>query len=160
MLTNLFSSRAVSLVFVLLVIGVYCLWSGASDIISTAKEKSWPTVQGTVHAKDVWMRSGRHGSNDYIPSLRYYYELNGTAYTSETIRHGGLSTPSKTEAFAIISPYAVGMPTTVHYDPHNPSNAVLQVGTFIDGMRMLGLGLGTLLAGLLIGRTLINSNKF
>ncbi|OYW73751.1 MAG: hypothetical protein B7Z37_20340 [Verrucomicrobia bacterium 12-59-8] len=160
---ELIHMKPIYLVLLLFIFGTYLMWTGISDMVFTAKAKFWPTVQGTVHAKDVWMRSGRGASKDYIPTMRYYYELNGTAYTAERIRHASFSAGSKAEALAKISAYSVGMPTTVHYDPLNPSNAVLQVGSLTHGVTKSGIGLGVLLVGLLLGRPVwkeLNSNNF
>ncbi len=155
--------KPIYLVLLVLVSGAYLMWTGISDMVFTARARSWPTVQGTVHAKDVWIRSGSHGSKDFIPTMRYYYELNGTAYTAEKIRHDNMSADSKTEALDMISAYSVGMPTIVHYDTHNPASAVLQIGSLSRGLSKLGIGLGVLLMGLLIGQPVwkkLNSNNF
>ncbi|WP_395745755.1 DUF3592 domain-containing protein [Prosthecobacter sp.] len=146
--------RPLSLVLLLIFAGLYLAWTGISDIWFTAKARSWPTVQGTIHAKDVWTRSGRHGTADYIPTLRYFYVLNGSSYTSEKIRHDSMGAASKARALQIISAYSVGMPATVHYDPKNPSNSVLEVGDFYGGTARSAIGLGFCLLGVVIGRPL------
>lgn len=152
MLLSSFIFKPAFLAVVLLFTGIYLMWTGVSGMVFTAKAESWPSVQGTVHAKNVWKRSGRGDSGDYIPTMRYYYELNGTAYSAERIRYDSMSAGTKDEALEMIAEYSVGMPTTVRYDPHNPSNAVLQVGSLSHGLTKVGIGLGVFLAGLLFAR--------
>ncbi|MBN8420189.1 MAG: DUF3592 domain-containing protein [Verrucomicrobia bacterium] len=156
MLPSSFIFKPISLVLLLLISGIYFMWTGVSGMVFTAKAKSWPTVQGTVHAKEAWKRSGRGNSGDYIPTMRYYYELNGTPYSAQRIRHDSMSAGTKAEALEMIAEYSVGMPTTVHYDPLKPSNAVLQVGSLSYGLTKFGIGIGLFIAGLLIGRPLWN----
>jgi|GEM_PF-5606784 len=156
MLPRSFLFKPISLILLLLISGIYFMWTGVSGMVFTAKAKSWPTVQGTVHAKDTWKRSGRGNSGDYIPTMRYYYELNGTPYSAQRIRHHSMSAGTKAEALEMISAYSVGMPTTVHYDARNPSDAALQVGSLSDGLTQFGIGIGLFIAGLLLGRPLWN----
>jgi len=151
------------LVLLLIVSGLYLIWTGVSGMIFSQTAKSWPTVQGTVHVKNVWTRHGRHGFKDYIPVVRYYYELNGAAYTSEKITHESMSASTKADAMKMLSPYFVGMPTTVHYNPQNPSDAVLQIDHPSRGLLKVGLGMLVLLLGLLLGYPWwkdFNSNRF
>lgn len=151
------------LALALLFSGLYFMGKGISGVFFTQEARSWPVVQGTVHAKNVWVRSGRHGSKDYIPLIRYYYEVNGAAYTSEKLCHANLSASSKADALEMLSSYSVGMPATVHYDPHDPSNAVLQIDSISSMLVKAGLGLVLFLLGLLAGLPLwrdFNSNRF
>lgn len=151
------------LALALLLAGFYFMGKGVSGVFFIQEARSWPVVQGTVHAKDVWTRSGRHGSKDYIPLIRYYYEVNGAAYTSEKLCHASPSASSKADALELLSSYSVGMPATVHYDPRNPANEVLQIDSNLSMLVKAGLGLVLFLLGLLAGRPLwrdFNSNRF
>jgi hypothetical protein len=87
--------------------------------------RSWPTVPGTVEACDVETRETRYNTL-YAVTARYVYEVAGRSYVGEGI---GFRTPlisDKALADRMASKYAPGTKVTVHYDPADPENAVLE----------------------------------
>jgi Protein of unknown function (DUF3592) len=140
------------LVFLPLIAGLYLTWTGTSGVISASMAKSWPTVQGMLRTKEIWMRYSPRGGTSYVPLMTYSYEVNGNTYTGEKISTYNLDSNSREDAQDVIDSYSADFPLTVHYSPSNPANAVLQIGSIPKNLAKAGIGCGALLVGLFFGR--------
>lgn len=93
------------------------------------KAEEWPVAPGVI------LNSGlsEHRSHDsdgsssisYRPEVQYQYSIMGQKYTGNRIFFGNASYDYNT-ANRKIAPYPQGTQVNVHYDPANPSNAVLE----------------------------------
>lgn len=137
------------LVCLLFIVGLWPAWTGIAGLFAVAQVKFWPTTQGLLRAKNLWV-TGR--GNTWIPLMKYEYEVNGSFYTGERISYDKISADSKEELLEILSSYVPGMPVTVHYKPGNPATAVLQIGSASKNAITASLGLAALGTALLSAR--------
>lgn len=98
----------------------YTLWR-------QVRAESWPTVSGVVTKSEVESHSDSDGTT-YSAEISFRYQVNGQANESDTWRFGAGSSSDSSEARGVVRRYPVGQPVTVHYDPNDPSSAVLEVG--------------------------------
>ena len=120
--------------------------------------EDWPTVPGRVVETRVDKENSTRSTHDsgfggsrsshYTPKVAYEYEVNGIAHRSDRLWFDG-SVADEARAQSLVAPYAVGDEVTVHYNPGNPSEAVLQTGTGSTGYAMLTVG------GLFVGLGLL-----
>ncbi len=64
---------------------------------------------------------------DYSPYVLYEYKIGERLYTAERIGYTSSNGPDIARAQAVIDRYPVGAIVSVHYDPQNPSEAVLEL---------------------------------
>lgn len=93
----------------------------------------WPTVSGTVVASEVRSHrelvGGRGGSSTvevFSPSVEYRYQVGGREYHGGQVAFGAAVSAGKALAEKTVTRYPQGAAVTVHYDPGNPSTAVLE----------------------------------
>lgn len=87
--------------------------------------KNWPTASGTILMSTLESRRTSNGNHAQYPVVLYSYQASGRSYEGSRIAPGpqvGGSGASKTMA-----KYANGSHVTVHYNPVDPSEAVLEV---------------------------------
>lgn len=92
--------------------------------------EAWPTIPGVVLSSGL--QEHRHYDSEdqstsinYEPQVIYQYSIMGQNYQSNHIAFGSMQYDYNT-AFKKIQPYPQGAPVTVHYNPTDPSNAVLE----------------------------------
>ena len=92
--------------------------------------------------------SGTRTSTTYTPVVEYTYTVNGATLQGKRLSPGGTMSYDYNTAQGILSRYQPGQPVTVHYDPANPTQAVLETKAagslllFILGGVFLAIGLG------------------
>jgi hypothetical protein len=102
----------------------------------------WPHVSGRIVSTSVHRGSAR--PDDQAADIRYEYEVNGCPYESRQLDLTGAFGGSGSRVAEALLRYEPGQKVRVHYDPQDPSQAVLQ--TYIDGSLYLRMGLGIALA--------------
>lgn len=122
--------RLVGVFFV--VLGVVCVAMSALIWVRAGEPLGWPTVSGHVVEATVETRrsfaSGRSGRTSYRPRVVYEYVVGGRTYSSRQLAVVGHRFPTEAEARVFLDGhYPVGSRPTVHYDPADPSRAVLEV---------------------------------
>lgn len=108
-------------------------------------------VPGEIIAARVAEYPGRRGYT-YEPSVRYRYEVNGQIYHSDRIRFGSSFDPpdSHSAAERLLQSYPRGSQVQVHYNPADPSDAVLYVEQSSDAPLFVVGGLLLFLLGLFV----------
>jgi hypothetical protein len=130
--------------------GGYLMGSGTEDLILSLEARRWPTVQGVVvnsWVEEKWSRRGPY----YVPRVEYRYTYGGKTYTSRRIWTGGRwesSNPSGAQK--LVSRYGPGLPLRVYVRPGDPAFSVLETGVAIPVMMWFVVGLGILVAGLMV----------
>ena len=131
-----------------LVLGGICIIGGLLTIIfgllqaQKAKKASqtWSTAEGEIldsHLQKHKNRSSRGVSvTTYSPEVSYRYTVNGQVYTGNKFGFGS-GTFAEKKANEKIAPYAAGTKATVHYDPAEPSKAVLETTATSKGSAVL-----------------------
>ena len=121
---------------VLSVFGVYFLFTANESL-------SWSSVEGTIVQtevrRDTRLRKGSAGATlntdvEYYVSVNYTYDVEGNSYVASRYSLGegdrvSRSYKERSEAEAeAASSFPEGMTVTVHYDPKQPTEAVLATG--------------------------------
>lgn len=111
----------------LIISGVICFIVGRSTFKTARASKKWPRIQGKVVESGTQRMSGFEGIAT-AASVRYTYEVDGREYMSDRISMGQYGTGGGGHAKAEAAKYPVGKIITVHYDPKNPAQSVLEPG--------------------------------
>jgi hypothetical protein len=155
--------RALGIVFFLL-LGGALIFFGGKQIAEGFASRNWLPVQGRVidshvDTRTVTKKSGnsRRTVTEYVTTIRYSYTVAGREFTGDRINveSGGYTGTDRSAAYNLAGRYPVGVAVLVHYDPRNPSTAVLQAGAAGFGSWILAaLGLLILAATLVIALAL------
>jgi len=101
---------------------------------SVNRTKSWPAVPGRIETAEVEQFEGTIGSDSrgrrpqtlYRSNVLYSYTVGGRTYRGSKIgSHGTVTANVASMARNTVAAFKVGEPVTVHYDPNNPSDAVV-----------------------------------
>jgi hypothetical protein len=133
--------------------GISFILRGVRRRKMAALSLQWPVTDGKIEAAAVKteMRHDAQGArmNVYIPEARYAYKVDGKQYEGNVIRPGieqfGYSVIAAAQAHVAL--YKTGATVPVHYDPADPSVAVLEASEY-GGMRNLIAGTIGLLVGI------------
>ena len=110
---------------------VAMLWMARRQV---AEASGWPATGGRIVKSGVEHYRKRVGGAQsgtlttfYEPVVEYSYRVNDHEYHSTQVCFGGKSASSQAIAEAAAARYPMGNLVLVHYDPKNPSNAVLEL---------------------------------
>lgn len=127
---------------------LFFLWSSRRD---AAQAAGWPTTQGHIVSSAVESYKtrvgGRSGSRVTLfeAVVEYSYEAKGRNYHSTQLAFGPKASGGQGAAEAKAAQYRPGSSVVVHYDPKNPSNAVLETkvafGWFVLVLALIFFGL-------------------
>ncbi|HYC35880.1 MAG TPA: DUF3592 domain-containing protein [Usitatibacter sp.] len=119
-------------------------------ILAGRASRRWPTVQGRIESLEVKsIQRGHHGMGTYKPTLVYTYRVQGRDYRGSRIRVSdfltiGVQSRRQSQAAVELDGFFPGSPVTVHFDPLNPSRAVLRPGVS-SSQYLMGFGFAILL---------------
>ncbi len=113
-----------------IVIGMVFLAISLLQMRKAKTAESWPTIAGTVLSSELEEHRSHNSKTHtttvtYTPKVEYQYELLGTKYLGKKISFGSAAYDYNT-ASGKLAPYPNGAAVTVHYDPSEPSKAVLE----------------------------------
>jgi hypothetical protein len=107
------------------------LWASRRQVAEAA---GWPETAGRVVSSSVEHYQKRVGgarsgtlATFYEPVVEYAYRVNDRDYHSTQLSFGGKAAGSQAIAEAKAARYPAGDQVLVHYDPKNPSNAVVEL---------------------------------
>jgi len=100
-------------------VGVVFLLFGGYLGLKARAASSWPTVEGKILSSVVGEHPGCHADTETWASIGYVYRINGQTFRGNVFD----SNQSLTHQ------HPKGSRVTVHYDPSNPSNAVILIKT-------------------------------
>ena len=110
-------------------IGLYMLLAYFRAYLQTNYSQRWPNVDGQIVTSEVLHQtsSSSHGvsSTTSEPHVEYTYSVNGQTYQGRHIDFG-LTISNSSDAKKVVRHYPVGAIRKVFYNPHNPSEAVLE----------------------------------
>jgi hypothetical protein len=135
------------LVWLVIAFGALLAISSAQDIDVIAETARWPTTPGTMVAsniasEDIGTYFGRSRNSRMHESrlhLTYVFDVDGRQYTGS--RWNALPPSSNQATHATLQKYAPRTGVTVHYDPRDPSSAVLDTSLPIGRCLQLGCAL-------------------
>ncbi len=119
--------------FLLVFIGLWGGLIGTFDYMAVraiqrqSVSQAYPTAPGRVIGSRVSVFHGRR-SVTYSPVVTYEYHVNGQTYHSTQIRAGMWGGSDKAGAERAVRAHPVGSSVTVHYNPADPSDALLEPG--------------------------------
>jgi hypothetical protein len=148
--TTQVSSRGMILFAIVpLMIGLVAL--SMSVLVSQGAQDAagWPTTEGTVTNTYIAQHTGSKGAISYSPEVQYQYQVDGFSYTGD--RLGVISQSSSYDwALSYLNNYQVGSTVTVHYNPANPADAVLETEVGFMGTGLMIIGIVFILVGALV----------
>lgn len=126
--TGALISIVIGIIFLLL--GVIFLVVMFTSRKKANEAKAWPTIAGTVTSSEIRVHQdydtdSHTTSTNYEPVVQYSYNVVGTPCQASRIAFGANQFDRNT-AQAKINRYPAGSTVTVHYDPNDPSKAVLE----------------------------------
>ena len=139
--------RAVGIFFVV-ILTIVALGSCVFIVAATSKwtrardSLSWPTAAGVVVWSNVgsYTRATKGGDRTYCNAqVDYTFEVQGRPHKGSKISLGFPSN-EQADAQAVVARYPLGTAAQVHYDPADPSIAVLELGD--EGIHILLVGIG------------------
>jgi hypothetical protein len=144
------------LVWLVVAFGALLAISSAQDIDTIAETARWPTTSGTIVASDIVSEDigtyvGKYSSRTMYADrlhLTYVFNVDGRQYTGS--RWNALPPSSNQATHAMLRKYAPGTGVTLHYDPRDPSAAVLDasapIGRWVQLVCALALMVGVWIA--------------
>jgi hypothetical protein len=131
------------------------LWASRRQV---AEASGWPQTSGRIVTSTVEHYRQRVGGartgtlvTFYEPVIEYSYRVDDREYHSTQLSFGGKAAGSQEIAEARAARYPLGSEVTVHYDPKNPSNAVLDLkvayGVPLLAVAVVFLGLAFFFSG-------------
>jgi len=127
------------------VIGVILIvYSLLTERRSRAVE-SWATTPGIVIDasinSDEKIRERRQSVKFYSPGVQYTYKVGRREFVSDKIWIHTREQPDPEEARRVVASYPTGKAVLVHYNPKDPADSVLEVGTGSATSEFLGCGI-------------------
>ncbi len=110
-------------------IGLLMMMQGSARIREARQVEGWHTASGLVETSDVYAAPGSQGEQ-WRPHVSYSYAVGGRLIHSTRI---AMSKPRpedrREKVLAWLSRYPVGGSVTVHYDPRDITQSVLETAT-------------------------------
>lgn len=138
----------------------FAIWFLASirrDVLLSRLSQTWPTVPGVLLDRKTEKRISRSGVS-YIVSLKYTYEVGGRKYQGEQLAFAPSRIDSGDTLDRLLQKYVANAAITVHYNPADPTDAVLETGEELALQRLwrvwVLLGVPVLAPVVLVVRTL------
>ena len=151
-----FSRRLILSTFMALLLygGVSMMIGSVRQLLASFEAMSWPTASGKVTRSEVETHSQsvrRRGSDGvrrssveeyYTADIEYEFTLDGVKHTGNqltTVQGGNLATRPSVEKS--LEKYPVGQTVVVSYNPDDPSQSVLEPGSWGGFFALAGLSL-------------------
>jgi hypothetical protein len=114
---------------ILFLMGLKTGWGALKDWRQYRESEGWIPVVGLVTASNVNELPGDENSTStYEPIITYTYQVMGKSYEGSQISFGskGVTYGSHKKAEKVVARYPAGSQPAIHYDPADPSLAVLE----------------------------------
>lgn len=105
--------------------GFVLLVTSVRQLNRAIDSRKWPTVDGRVIGKDIHPGAA-HRLGDSSAVLSFRYEVDGHKHVASTFDFGGRG--GRDQGGEVYQSYSPGQRVTVHYDPRQPSRAVIKPG--------------------------------
>jgi hypothetical protein len=111
--------------------------------------RSWPTIEARVVRSTVTRFRGDDRTVNYLPSIAYQYEVDGTTFVGTQLDWGRLGTTDE-KAQRVADDYPVGKLVTAYYDPLHPHRSVIEPRGLTWSCFLIVFGLGFIGGGVLM----------
>jgi hypothetical protein len=133
---------------ILSILGIGATWFGVWSHNKVTAAESWPTAPGVVETSVIATSRGSKGRTSYRCKVTYRFQVNGATVTGNSLYpDGGSSSSSRSTAEEQLRRYPKGGPCTVHYDPADPSENCLEMGSTVLGWIFTLIGFAMFLGG-------------
>jgi hypothetical protein len=134
-------------------VGAGVLTSAAVNLFYAVVSRTWRRTAGVIIGSRVHRAGEMEGGDLYRAEVSYFYSVGGEEFVGRRTRFGepidrGWSGP----AVRIVRQYAVGGVVSVHYNPDDPADAVLQPGLNYSLLARALLGAVFTASGVLLAR--------
>ena len=140
------STKLKLFLLVISAVGLSITAGGGYFVYSAWQSRSWPTVEGQITDSKV-ERERSIGDADedaqYKAVVKYSFTLNGQEYTGERVAFGIGTSNRSADARKIVNQYPSGQTVEIHYNPIDPSEAVLE--TDVGGFAIIALIVGAII---------------
>ena len=164
------STASTGLLIALCLGGVFFLLGVGLVIFGVVQRKkaktteTWPTASGSIVSSRLDQKTTTDyddghtsTSTSYTPIVEYTYQVGGQTYQGSRVFPGASMSYDHGTAQGIVSRYQPGATVTVHYDPANPTQAVLEtkskggnlfliLGTVFAVLGIIGCCVGVVIA--------------
>jgi len=106
-------------------IGLIAIGFGGWTLFQSLRCEHWPVTDARILTATISVNHGK--STTYSPNVDYTYTVAGQTYESKRIAYGQMSSSSD-YARRVLSRYSVGATVPTHYNPADPTQAVLEPG--------------------------------
>jgi hypothetical protein len=134
---------------ILVLVGAWLLYFGGGNLLRASQSKTWSTTQGEIQSSSMESRSTRRGNN-YRAKTVYNYTVNEKTLRGYRIIFGYYGSSNRSYAQDVVNRYPQGKSVTVYYNPQDPNVCVLEAGVKGQVWFLPGLGLVSLVAGIII----------
>lgn len=124
---------------IILLLGTAIFLYGSWGVFSGLSAKRWPKTDGVITHSKVTTTRGSSKSSTSHANIKYQYKVNKTVYIGNRVRFVLLE--GGNIAYKVIAKYPLGKTVKVYYNKSRPADSVLEPGTSIGGVVMLGFGL-------------------
>lgn len=138
----------------MIVTGIIALIWGGLIVQNASVSSDWPSVKGEITKSKVEKKTERVKKNDrwqtkttFWAGVQYSYSVDGTEFVGGKISFGDYGGEQE-HARQIVKRFKKGKAVDVYYDPEEPKTAVLEPGTSNSSYLVLGIGLASLIAGI------------
>ncbi len=136
------------IVFVLVGLGCFA-WTSVQALRSI-RARRWATATATIRAHEIEEFKEKRDQL-YEPDalkVRYLYEVDGRLYTSERLFFGDHRVKANAAYYA--GYLAAGDHVTIHYDPKDPAESVIETRVHPALKRVIGVGITMIVAAPLV----------
>ncbi len=105
--------------------GAFFYAQGRWNLARARASRRWPTAPGVVQSDEVERRQTSYFMF-YKLTLSYRYEVGGTSYEGDRVQFGPARVAERELIERLETKYPPGAQVNVHYDPNDPSTAVLE----------------------------------
>lgn len=136
--------------------GVVFYFIFVGPMLNVQAAKNWKQVQATVTHSEVDRHRDSDGDTTYSIDIKYQYEVDGRRHTGERYHFITGSSSGRSGKQDVVDDHPVGKQITIHVDPNDHTNAVINremTGDFWFGLIPLifvVVGLGIMIGGLFI----------
>ncbi len=116
--------------YIFLGIGVLCLYLGLLKAKEGLEARHWPTAKGRIITSkvDEYRTRSRIRVARLCLDIDYLYMVNGVIYEGHRVNVGWACFGSEASVKEKLARYPAGKEVMVHYDPKDPSRALLEPG--------------------------------
>ena len=105
--------------------GVVMFCWGEWNVARSRATKTWPTTPAIVTSSRVAERDVYRRGMCYRLEAEYRYKVQGVEYTSDRVQFGNTWLDDEDFVRKLVAKYPQGAQVAVHYDPSDPTSAVL-----------------------------------